>query len=167
MSRGGLDSRMSAETIEVRSFDPVHAQAVSTLIRRSWGEYLEPGSKALGMARLVAYSAPDAIAERARTHRTCVAWQGARPVGVIEVRETGRVSLLCVGELRQGGHDGLGVAMALMACAEETCRAVGQTGITVHSSLKTQSFYERLGFAAVDEPHTAHGLVFVSMAKEL
>jgi predicted GNAT family N-acyltransferase len=116
---------------------------------------------------MVAYSAPEAIAERARTHRTFVAWQGARPVGVIEVRETGRVSLLCVGGLRRGGRDGLGVAVALMVRAEEACRAAGQTGIAVHSSLKTQSFYERLGFAAVDEPHRAHGLVFVSMAKEL
>ncbi len=62
---------------------------------------------------------------------------------------------------------GLGIATALMARAEEACRAAGRPTMTVNASLNAQSFYERLGFATTEEPQRLHGFVFVPMEKEL
>jgi hypothetical protein len=158
---------MHVGAVEIRPFDPADARAVSTFIVQVFDEHADPGPEPGGMGRRWANITPQDVSRQAKTHTTFVAWQGSRPVGVIEVGKAGLVSMLFVhGRATEGPH-GLGVAMALMVRAEEACNAAGQREIAVHSSPRAQSFYERLGFVAVDEPQVAQGLVFVPMAKKL
>ena len=162
---------MFAESIEIRPFSADDAKAVSALVRCVFDEHVSPSFEPAGIAEFYAYAAPEALVERSRTHRTFVAWRpvlsgvegGARPVGVIEVRDTDHLSLLFV----QSSHMGLGIATALLARAEEACRAAGRPALAVNSSLNARSFYERLGFVATDEPQHLHGFAFVPMSKRL
>jgi GNAT superfamily N-acetyltransferase len=107
------------------------------------------------------------VSERARMHMTFVAWQGLRPVGLLGLDEAGLVSMFFVRRGEAEGSHGLGVAMALMARAEEACTAAGKREIMVHSSPRAQTFYEWLGFGATDGPQEAERFVFVPMAKRL
>jgi GNAT superfamily N-acetyltransferase len=151
------------EAIEIRPFAPADARAVSALIGRVFDEHVAPTFAPEGIAGFRDYIRPEAIAGRAATHHTFVAWQGRLPVGVIEIRGGDHVSLLFV----RTSAMGLGIATALMARAEEACRAAGQTRLHVHSSLNARSFYERLGFVAVDGPQTTQGFAYLPMEKPL
>jgi predicted N-acetyltransferase YhbS len=163
MLRDDLADPTMAETIEIRTFKPADAQAVSDLVRQVFDEHVASTFEPEGIVEMHRHIAPEAIVERATTHRTFVAWQDRLVVGVIEVRQTEHVSMLFV----RTSHMGLGTATALMARAIEACRAAGWPKVSVNSSLNAQSFYERLGFAAVDGPQKAHGFAFVTMEKRL
>jgi predicted N-acetyltransferase YhbS len=154
---------MSAETIEIRPFTPADAGPVAALVRQVFDEHVAPSFEAEGIAEMHRHIAPEAIAERAQTHRTFVAWQGGEAVGVIEVRDTDHVSMLFV----RTSHMGLGIATALVARAIEAGRAAGRPRMTVNSSVNAQSFYERFGFVATTEPQRLHGFAFVPMEKDL
>lgn len=162
---------MLPEAVEIRPLVPEDAERGSALVRRVFDEHVSSTFEPEGVAEFHAYAAPEALVERAATHRTFVAWQivlsGAtgseQPVGVIEVRDTDHVSMLFV----RTSHMGLGIATALLARAEDACRAAGRSTMTVHSSLNARSFYERLGFVATEEPQRLHGFAFVPMKKDL
>jgi GNAT superfamily N-acetyltransferase len=149
------------EVIEFRPLDPADACAISTLVRQVFDEHVASSFDPEGVSEMHRHIAPEAIAERARTHETITVWQGTRAVGVIEVRDTDHISMLFVCT----SHMGLGIATALVARAEEICRAAGRSAMTVHSSLGAQSFYERLGFVPTSEPQKVQGFAFVSMEK--
>lgn len=163
MSRAGLGRPVLADAVEIRPFQSADAEAVSALVRRVFDEHVSPTFEPAGIAEFYAYTAPEALLERSRTHHTFVAWRGRQPVGMIEVRDADHVSLLFVQSL----HMGLGIATALLARVEEACRAAGRPALTVNSSLNARSFYERLGFVAADEPQRLHGFTFVPMTKQL
>ena len=154
---------MIPEAIVIRPFGPADASAVSSLVRQVFDAHVAASFEPEGIAEMHAHIAPEAIAERTRAHRTFVAWRGVQAVGVIEVQDTDHVSMLFV----RTSYMGLGIATALMARAEEACRAAGCPKMTVHSSLNAQSFYERLGFVPASEPQRAHGFAFVPMEKRL
>jgi len=161
MSRAGLVNL--AQAIDVRRFRPDDAAAVAGLVGRVFDQHVAPSFELEGIEEMHRHVSAEAIAERARTHATFVAWQGALPAGVIEVRDLTHVSMLFV----RTSHMGLGIATALMARAEEACRAAGLPRMTVHSSVNAQSFYERLGFHATHDPQHVHGFSFVPMEKRL
>jgi GNAT superfamily N-acetyltransferase len=152
-----------SEAIEIRPFVPADAWAVSALIGGVFDEHVAPTFAPEGIAGFRNYVRPEALAGRAASHRTYVAWQGQLAVGVIEIRGGDHVSLLFV----RTSAMGLGIATALMARAEEACRAAGRDRLHVHSSRNAQSFYEGLGFEAVDEPQTTQGFAYVPMEKVL
>jgi GNAT superfamily N-acetyltransferase len=154
---------MIPEAVEVRRFRPEDAKQVSALVRGVFDEHVAATFEPEGIAEMHCHVSPAAIAGRAETHDTFVAWQGARPVGVIEVRDRDHVSMLFV----ETSHMGLGIATALLARAVEAARAAGRPAMTVHSSLNAQSFYERAGFVAASEPQRADGFAFVPMKKRL
>lgn len=149
--------------IQIRPFAPTDAKAVSDLVRRVFDEHVAASFGPEGIAEMHCHVTAAAIAQRARTHQTFVAWQGKQVVGVVEVRDTNHVSMLFV----RTSHMGLGIATALMARVEEACRAAGRQRMKVHSSLNAQTFYERLGFVPTDEPQMVQGFAFVSMEKKL
>jgi hypothetical protein len=68
---------MPAEAVEIRPFAAADAEAVSALVRRVFDEHVSASFEPAGIAEFYAYAAPDALAERAATHHTFVAW---RPV---------------------------------------------------------------------------------------
>jgi GNAT superfamily N-acetyltransferase len=162
---------MNSETIEIRPFGAGDAEAVSALVRQVFDEHVAPSFEPEGIAEMHRHVSPGAIAERARTHQTFVAWQqvpgtaaeGARAVGVVEVRNAEHVSMLFV----RTSHMGLGIATALIARAEEVCRVAGRPTMTVNSSLNAQSFYKRMGFVPSAEPQMTHGFAFMPMEKKL
>jgi predicted N-acetyltransferase YhbS len=154
---------MITDTIEIRPFRPADTDAVAAMVRQVFDEHVAPSFAPEGIAEMHQYVAAQAIAGRAKTHRTFVAWQGRQVVGVIEVRQTDHVSMLFVCT----SHMGLGIATALMARAIDACRAACCPKLTVNSSLNAQSFYGRLGFVAADEPQKAHGFAFIPMEKDL
>jgi len=158
---------MPPEAIEIRSFQPADAKAVSALIRQVFDEHVAPTFEPEGIVEFHAFASAQAIVERAATDQTFVAWsrlQGeGQAVGVIAVRDMDHVSLLFV----RSSHMGYGIATALMARAADACRAAGQPTMTVNSSLNAQSFYERLGFVTTDESQKVQGFAFVPMEKTL
>jgi GNAT superfamily N-acetyltransferase len=152
-----------SDAITIQPFDQGTAVEVSALVRQVFDEHVAPSFGPEGVAEMHRHVAPEAITDRARTHSTFVAWQQGQPVGVIEVRDADHVSMLFV----RTSHMGLGIASALLARAEEACRAAGRPKMTVHSSLNAQTFYERLGFVARSEPQHVHGFSFLSMEKDI
>jgi cystathionine beta-lyase/cystathionine gamma-synthase/predicted N-acetyltransferase YhbS len=154
---------MEDKTIEIRPFEPDNAEAVSALIREVFDEHVSGSFEPAGVAEMHQHVAPESIVERARSHRTLVAWEEGVVVGVVEVRGTSHVSMLFV----RTSHMGQGIATALMARTIETCRSAGFPNMTVNASLNAQSFYERLGFEPADEPQKIHGFAFVPMEKVL
>ena len=151
------------DAVEIRRFRPGDALAVSRLVRCVFDEHVSPSFEPEGIDEMHRHISAEAIARRATTHATFVAWQGPLPAGVIEVRDMTHVSMLFV----RTSHMGLGIATALMVRAEEACRAAGFTRMTVHSSINAQSFYDRLGFQATHEPQHVQGFAFVPMEKRL
>jgi GNAT superfamily N-acetyltransferase len=151
------------EAVEVRRFRAEEAGLVSALVRGVFEEHVAPTFEPEGVAEMLRHVSPGAIAGRAETHDTFVAWQGARPVGVIEVRDRDHVSMLFV----RTSHMGLGIATALLARAVEAAQAAGRPAMTVHSSLNARSFYERAGFVAAAAPQRVDGFAFVPMKKRL
>lgn len=154
---------MIPEAVEIRRFRPEEAERVSALVRGVFEEHVAASFEPEGVAEMHRHLSPAAIAGRAETRDTFVAWRGARPVGVIEVRDRDHVSMLFV----RTSHMGLGIATALLARAVEAARAAGRPAITVHSSLNAQSFYARAGFVAAAEPQRVDGMAFVPMKKRL
>jgi len=154
---------MSPEAIEIRTFAPANAEAVSRLIHRVFDEHVAPTFEPDGIAEMYEFTSAEAITERAREQGTFVAWQGGQVVGVIQMRQIDHLALLFV----RSSHMGLGVATALMARVEGACRAVGRPNLTVNSSLNARTFYEHLGFAATSEPQRAHGFAYVPMEKTI
>lgn len=154
---------MNPKTIEIRRFTPGDADAVSALVRQVFDEHVAPSFAPEGIAEMHRHVAPEAVALRAETHDTFVAWQGRQAVGVIEVRDAQHVSMLFV----RTSHMGLGIATALFARAEEACRTAGGPRMTVHSSLNAQTFYQRLGFVPTGEPQMTEGFAYISMEKPL
>jgi predicted N-acetyltransferase YhbS len=163
MSPGDSDSAMLPETIQIRAFDPTNAAAISALTREVFDEHVSPTFEPEGIAEMHRHLAPEAIAERAKTHETLVAWQGTMPVGVVEVRESRHISMLFV----RTSHMGLGIATELMARAIESCQSAGCPALTVNSSLNAQGFYKQLGFRPQGEPQKTHGFAFQPMEKKL
>ena len=164
---GNRESRLQLH-VDVCPMGVSDAETVSSLVRQTFDEHVAASFGQDGIAEVYAYIAPQAIAERARTHTTLVAWQGTAPVGIIEVRDVadlrvGHVSMLFV----RVSHMGQGIATTLMARAEAACRAAGRPTMTVNSSLNAQSFYECLGFVPTDEPRRVRGFAFIPMEKHL
>jgi predicted N-acetyltransferase YhbS len=149
--------------MEIEPFQPIHAVAVSSLVRQVFDEHVAASFGPEGIAEMHEHVAPEAIAERATTHLTLVAREGGEEVGVIEVRNSDHISMLFVKTALMGK----GIASALVEVAEEVCRAAGREAMTVNSSLNAQSYYERMGFRPTDEPQRLHGFAFVPMEKRL
>ena len=154
---------MHPEAAVIRTFVPNEAGVVSRFVCDLFKRHIPPGSDPEGIARLYPSLAPEAIAERAGEESTFVAWAGAEVVGVVQVRDNDHVSLLFV----RPSPMGLGIAMALMARAEEACRVAGRPKMMVDSSPGTRRFYERLGFVPAGESRKVDGFLFVPMEKKL
>jgi GNAT superfamily N-acetyltransferase len=162
---------MPSEAIEIRLFRPTEAEAVSALVREVFDQHVAPSFSPQGIAEMHEHLSPEAIAERARTHATLVAWQhvasapgsGTEPVGVIEVRKKDHVSMLFV----RTSHMGLGVATTLLNRALDACRTAGRPRMTVNSSLNAQTFYERLGFSPTGNPRHVNGIAYLPMERRL
>jgi putative acetyltransferase len=149
--------------IEIRRFDPRDAETVSRLVRQVFDEHVAATFEPEGVMEMHRHVDPTAIAERAETHMTLEAWSGTDLVGVLELRESTRISMLFVAT----SHMGMGIASQLVACAEEACRSAGQTLMTVHSSLNAEAFYRRVGFVPIDRQQKVHGFAFLPMEKRL
>jgi predicted N-acetyltransferase YhbS len=160
MDRG---TTRSTSVVDIRPLDPADAAAVSSLVQRVFDEHVAGSFGPEGIAEMHSHTRPDAIADRAQTHATLVAWKGTTAVGVIEVRDARHITMLFVST----SHMGRGIASALMACAEVISCAAGCSEITVHSSLNAQSYYERQGFAPTSNAQQLHGFAFVPMKKQL
>ena len=162
---------MQSEATRIRRFRPADAEAISTLVREVFDQHIAPSFEPEGIAEMHEHFSPEAIAERAKTHATLVAWQqiagatstGAQPVGVIEVRKTDHVSMLFV----RTSHMGLGIATTLLTRAIAACRSAGRPRITVNSSLNAQTFYQRLGFSPTGNPRNVNGIAYLPMEKRL
>jgi|GEM_PF-2894443 len=79
--------------------------------------------------------------------------------GVIASRGPSHISLLFV---RKEYHR-RGIARALLAVAEESCRLSGRSEITVNSSPYAVEVYHRLGFVDTDKEKVMNGIRFTPM----
>lgn len=158
---------MAPDAVEIRPLAPEDGKAVAAMLNQVYDEQAAPSQKPAELAEFRAYAAAEAIVERANTHGIYVAWNGARPAGVIEVRDSSQVTLLFVKAAPGDDPGGYAVALSLVVRAAEACRAAGQTTMTVSATPATQAFYRRLGFVPAAEPREADGLAFVRMEKRL
>ena len=149
--------------IEIRRFDPSNAAAASKLVRQVFDEHVAATFGLRGVEEMHRHVSPAAIAERAETHMTLEAWAGSELVGILELRDSTRISMLFVAT----SHMGMGIASRLVARAEEACLSAQHTAMTVHSSLNAESFYTHLGFVPTDRQQKVQGFAFIPMRKRL
>ena len=149
--------------IDIRPFTVANAQIVSSLARQVFEEHVAPDFEPEGIAEMHAFLAPEEIARRARANTTLMAWDGSQAMGILQMRDSGHISILFV----ETSHMGQGIATAMIDLIETDGRAAGRDKITVNSTLNAQGYYEHLGFVPTAGPQRLHGFSFIPMEKRL
>ncbi len=142
-----------------------HEQAVADLIERTFMAAVAPGYSPEGVEAFLRYAAPGALLHRAEgpKHRTLVAIDGDRAVGVVELREGRHISLMFVDPLYQGRGLGRQLLHRVLSARQETQVAE----ITVNASPNAVSTYRRMGFRPAEPQRERDGILYVPMVAQL
>ena len=141
-------------------------QEVSSLVRRVFDRFVAPQFCAEGIDEFLSYVEPARFAERlAAGHAVILALDAEALVGMVEIRDRNRVSLLFVDESHQGKGLGRGlVSRAFRRCSTDADESVR---VTVHASPNSVGFYETVGFRAEGPERTESGIRYVPMHAEV
>ena len=99
--------------------------------------------------------------ERPENHQILVARLGARPVGLMDVRDNYHICLFFVDLDVQGK----GVGRALFEAAVRRCRGGDRPSLEVHSSLFAVPVYKAFGFETRSGVRLVNGIRFVEMVR--
>ncbi len=125
-----------------------------------------PGYSASGVKEFFKYASAECLKDRVqKNHLVLVALDGEAPVGVIEIRNPGHVSLLFV----KTGYQKLGIGKRLLALSVEMCRQADPRldHLDVNSSPFAVKIYEKLGFTATGAQQEVKGIIFTPMKLRL
>lgn len=138
-------------------------QQVCDLIIACFNEFVAPGYNRTGNAEFLKYVTPQALKARLRQggRFMLVACDGTSPVGCIEMRSPGHISLLFV----RKEYQRRGIATRLLKLAGARCRheTPALKTIDVNSSPYAVDIYARLGFVRMGNERTENGIRFVPM----
>ncbi len=136
-------------------------EAVSSLAREVFDQFVAPQYETEGVAEFHRYASVEALSQRHKSgHNTLVAEHSGELVGMLHLREPRHVSMLFVQSSRQRG----GIARGLLAAAGAL---TGETDceFTVNSSPNAISAYDRLGFRITGSEQCVHGIRSVPMQR--
>ncbi len=136
------------------------------LVKRVFSEFIAPTYSQAGRDEFLRYAEPDALAQRSHgNHFVLLAVAETRPVGMLEMRDYGHVSMLFVDRSFQ--RQGLGRALLQQALDESRRHRPDLRQVTVHAVPNSVSIYEQLGFRPVSSEQVINGIRFVSMRLDL
>ena len=133
---------------------------VCELVRRVFDQFVAPQFSRQGADEFLAYARPEGLAQRLLAgHIATLALDGGAPVGMIEIRDRARISLLFVDGAQQGRGVGRElVSRALRRCAEG---AEGPVTVSVHASPNS------VGFCVEGPERIERGIRYVPMWMQL
>jgi GNAT superfamily N-acetyltransferase len=157
---------MNDARVTYRDMAAGEGATVSGLVRRVFDEFVAPQFSPQGIDEFLSYIEPNGFAQRiAAGHIVILAVDADVPVGMVEIRDRARISLLFVDEAQQGKGIGRGlVSRAFRRCA---AGAEGCALVTVHASPNSVGFYQKVGFRAEGFERTENGIRYVPMRVEL
>jgi putative acetyltransferase len=144
---------MSSESrITIRDYRPEDVDAVIDLFTRAVRE-VAIRDYTPDQVRAWAPDATDRSAWSARrsSRPTFIAEVGGAMAGFADLEPNGHVDMMFV----HPGHQGLGVASALLAHVEGRARAAGLDRLTTEASLTARPFFARRGFAVIARQHVS------------
>jgi GNAT superfamily N-acetyltransferase len=156
----------SREQISITAYRQGQEYAISELIKRVYDEFVACDYTEEGNRFFYEWIQPEKIAERQRNNRTMrTASIGMKMVGVIEIRDNNRISLLFVDK----DYQGLGIAKklfeeSLAACKKRDARL---DRFFVHSSPFAIPVYRKLGFKAAGSMQEEHGIKYLTMEMKI
>lgn len=148
--------------IKIEKYQNGQEYAVSDLIKRVYDEFVSCDYNVEGNQFFYDWIQPVKIAERQIKNRSMyTATIGLRIVGVIEIRENNRISLLFVDK----DYQGLGIAKKLFQASLIECkkRDGKLDRFYVHASPFSVPVYKKLGFVETDELQENHGIKYLPM----
>ncbi len=142
-----------------------HEQAVAELIEHTFMAAVAPGYPPEGVQTFLRYAAPGALLRRSEgpKHRTLVAVDGDRVIGVVELRDGRHISLMFVDPLYQGRGLGRQLLQRVLCERQET----QVVEITVNASPNAVSAYRRMGFRPTEPQRERDGILYVPMVVPL
>ncbi len=154
------------EPLIIRPMRSGEETSVVDLVERVFNEFIAPLYTQEGVAEFFKYAQADALAQRSQNnHFVLLAVAADDPVGMIEIRDYGHVSMLFVDRAFQ--RQGLGRALLQQALNECRRHRPDLHQVTVHAAPNSIAAYERLGFRAVRPEQVNHGIRFTPMVLEL
>jgi GNAT superfamily N-acetyltransferase len=154
------------EHIRTEAYQKGQEFVISELIRRVYDEFVSGDYSEEGNRFFYDWIQPGRIAERQSHNRSIrTAFVGMKMVGVIEIRDNNRISLLFV----EKDYQGLGIAKLLFEESLAACkkRDAGLDKFFVHSSPFAIPVYEKLGFTAAGSMQEEHGIRYLPMEMKI
>jgi GNAT superfamily N-acetyltransferase len=152
----------SALSLEIRPLTAESAPAASFLVMVAFHTSVAAHYGPHGVDSFAAYADAASLTRRLRAgHRSLIAIENTRIVGLVEVRFPAHLAMLFVAPERQGA--GIGTALLEHAVQLLATRDPRPLELTVNASPNAVSFYERRGFAITGPEREKDGVRFTPM----
>jgi GNAT superfamily N-acetyltransferase len=144
-----------------REIRPSETDAVSSLARGVFDEFVAPHYQTEGVSEFHRYASAEALSQRHQSgYITLVADDSGELAGMLHLRKPSHVSMLFVRSSRQRR----GIARGLLAAAEALA-GEADCPFTVSSSPNAVAAYERLGFRITGSEQCVNGIRFTPMQR--
>ena len=155
--------KISDRAIEIRPFQPSHAERISQLIVENFRQVLVRDYSPGAIAAMVAANQPGHVIQHAAIWDTRVAWLDT------EIGGTASLSGDRVRHVFVAVHQhGRGIGRELIAALEVEARSQGLERLQLQSGLSAVGFYEKLGYQSLQRHEreiNGHPLPVVLMEK--
>ncbi|MBN2612374.1 MAG: GNAT family N-acetyltransferase [Bacteroidales bacterium] len=154
------------DTIKIEKYQKGQETEIYQLIKRVYDEFVSYEYTMEGNQFFYDWIQPDKIAQRQAENRNMLtATSGIKIVGVIEIRDNNRISLLFVDKEYQGQ----GIAKRLF---HESLKFLIQNDSApgkfyVHASPCSIPIYKKLGFIETESLQENHGIKYMPMEKKI
>jgi len=148
--------------MDIRSFDPADASESSFMVMAAFHAAVAPHYRQAGIDAFAAYADAVSLTRRQRAgHRTWVAQDEGRIVGLVELRLPAHVAMLFVAPIAQ--RRGIGRRLLEHAAVFATSQEPRPDALTVHAPPNAVAFYERSGFVVSAPEREKDGVRFTPM----
>ncbi|MDA8163458.1 MAG: GNAT family N-acetyltransferase [Desulfobacteraceae bacterium] len=157
---------MTTRTLHYRLMADADCNRAASLVARVFHECIAPLYDAEGVASFESYIRPAEFGKRLRrAHFALLAERGGDLVGLIEVKEHRRITLLFVAVEHQ--RQGIGRELVRLAARSCSVRRPELPVLAVSASPNAVGAYEKMGFASAGPELRIEGIRFVPMLSPL
>ncbi len=152
------------DKVKIEKYQKGQETKIYQLIKKVYDEFVSYDYTKEGNQFFYDWIQPDKIAKRQTDNRVMlIAKSGSKIIGVIEIRENNRISLLFVDKEYQGQ----GIAKRLFQDSLEILKQKNSIldKFYVHASQFSIPIYKKLGFIEVDSLQENHGIKYMPMEK--